>query len=318
MLRIGTIGACLVATCASPVDAASRVPADGEVTVAVNECVEGPALRDVPTPGCSYVAIAKPGGGAYFAYPTAGGAIVMRGTIASGSFALPGEGQSLPGVGLAGGLATVDVAKNDISGSVAGDGAVSMHVPYSVTFTALGLSCTVSGSASLSSSDSDSIGGGAGRPLDEASGSFAVAATSGPPATTGALCELAGDAIDVSRGIGWYIDGTVSTPQSRPVMLRQTASPALPDRVKRKGRTVLLKRPVVTNAGQPATVRVSWGVRKSAKGSRRDHARLITGRGKVVLRTTGTARRLFVRLTLRASATAEYDAYRVARLWRVS
>lgn len=317
MLRISALAVCLVASSATPVAAAGQVPADGAVTVGVNGCPEVPAFEEVLTPGCSYVAIAKPGAGAYYAHPTAGGPIVMEGSVNAGAFVLPAGQQTWPGVNVSGGVATVEVAKNDVSGAVSGDGLVTMTIPYSVTISALGLSCTVAGSASLSSADSDGIGGGAGRPLAAADGSFAVAGTSGPPTTSGALCAFAGDAIDLSRGIGWYIDGTLNTRQDRPSAMEQTASPSLPARVKRKGRTVLLKRPVVTNAGQRATVRVRWGVRKSAKGSKRAFARLSTKRGKAVLRTTGKAKKLFVRLTLKAPATPDYKAYRATRLWKV-
>jgi len=75
--------------------------------------------------------------------------------------------------------------------------------------------------------------------------------------------------------------------------------------------------PLVTNAGQQVSARVGWGKTKSAKGSKKSYARVSTKGGKVVLRTTGKARKLHVRLTLQAPATPGYEAFRLTRVWKV-
>ena len=41
-----------------------------------------------------------------------------------------------------------------------------------------------------------------------------------------------------------------------------------PKRIGRKGKTVLLKKAVVTNAGQTATAKVTWSTKKSAMGNK--------------------------------------------------
>jgi len=103
-----------------------------------------------------------------------------------------------------------------------------------------------------------------------------------------------------------------------PSLLPQSVDVKLPKRVKRKGRTVLLSSPLVTNAGQKVSAKVTWGVRKSARGSKKTYARLSTKGGKVVLRTTGKARRLYVQIALTSPAAPGYEAFRLTRSWKVN
>lgn len=316
IVRVSLLAAGLVAGVAGPV-AADPVPADGTATVTLTACPQAPGFGEAVTPGCSYIAIPKTGGGAFFAHLTSSGAITMNGTMKSGTFIFPGAKQTWPGVSVSGGNVTVKIARTDVSGKVTADGRVTMTVPYNATISAFGLNCTVKGSAALSSSSTDVNGGGTGRNLDSASGAFAVAGTSSPPSTSGALCALAADTLDLSRGIGWFFDGTLTTQPGVPSLLPQSAAAELPDRVKRKGRTVLVGGPLVTNAGQQVSARVGWGKTKSAKGSKKSYARVSTKGGKVVLRTTGKARKLHVRLTLQAPATPGYEAFRLTRVWKV-
>lgn len=241
----------------------------------------------------------------------------MNGTMKSGTFVFPGAKQTWPGVSVPGGNVTVEIAKTDVSGTVAADGRVTMTIPYNATIAAFGLKCTVKGTAALSSTSVDVNGGGTGRNRDAVSGEFAVAGTSAPPATSGALCALAADTLDLNRGIGWYFDGVLTTQPGVPSLLPQDVNAELPRRVKRKGRTVLVDGPLVTSAGQPVATRVTWGKTKSAKGNKKSYARVSTKRGKVVLRTTGKAKKLHVRLTLQAPATPGYEAYRATRAWKV-
>jgi hypothetical protein len=100
--------------------------------------------------------------------------------------------------------------------------------------------------------------------------------------------------------------------------MAQTAKPKVPKRVKFKGKTVLLKKSVVTNAGQTAKAKVSWSTKKSAKGKAKKYAKVIKGKnGKVTIKTKGKAKKLFVKLTLKAPETAQYTAYNFAKKWKV-
>ena len=84
------------------------------------------------------------------------------------------------------------------------------------------------------------------------------------------------------------------------------------------GKTVLLKKAVVTNAGQEATAEVTWSTNKKANGSNlRLAAAKTTKAGKVILRTTGKAKRLYVKLVLSAPAVPGYQAYEFTKKWTV-
>jgi hypothetical protein len=293
------------------------VPGDDAAVVTLPSCAQATPFAEVLVPGCSYVALPKSGGGTYYAYITSSGAVRMTGSLAGGGLRFPVSGQSWPGIVAPGGLITVDVRRAEVTGTLSADGAMALTVPYNVTVSVgiLG-SCSVTGTASASSGATDSIGGATGRAYDPGSRAFAVAGTS-TPSLQGSLCALADDYLDLNRGVGWYLGGSLEvTPAVVPVV-KQTASVKLPDRIKRKGRTVLLKRPVVTNAKQRAKVSVRWGTKLSAKGSKRKFARVTTKRGKVVIRTTGRATRLYVRVTLRARAKSGFESYRATRLWVV-
>lgn len=276
-------------------------------------------MSEALLPSCSYVALPKEGGGAYYAYLTSGGDITMTGSLTAGKLSLPASGQDWPGLAVAGGLASVQVKKSDITGTVDASGAVVLSVPYEATISAgvLG-SCSVKGTATMSSAGTDPIGGGQGSAHDPTSNSFAVAgASTSAPVLSGSLCELAADYIDPVRGFGWYLNGSLAPTATTSAPRAQTASVEVPARIKRKGRTVLLKRPVVTSADQRAAATVTWGTKRSAKGGNRKQARVTSKAGKVAIRTTGKAKRLFVRLTLRAPATQGYRAYSWTRVWVV-
>ena len=312
------IVAALTATALAAPAAADPVPADGSVAVTLPACAKATPVTQVMVPGCSYVALPSKDGTAYYAHVTSGGAVTMTGSLSAGTLTLPAAGQSWPAIALAGAPVTVQVARPTVTGSLGPDGAMTLSVPYEATVNGgiLG-SCTIKGATTMSSAGSDLIGGGLGRAYDPAAKTFAVAGTSAAPALQGKLCALAGDFLDLSRGIGWYLDGslTVDAPTAAP--RAQTAAVKLPSRIKSKGRTVLLTGPVATNAGQTAKVSVRWGTKRTAKGSSRRYARLTTRSGKVIIRTTGTAKKLFVRVTLRAPSIDGYSAFRTTRLWAV-
>jgi hypothetical protein len=120
--------------------------------------------------------------------------------------------------------------------------------------------------------------------------------------------------------MGWFLTGTMTLPSAPvpPVVQKQTATVKVPKTIKAKGKTVLLKKAVVTNAGQTATANVTWSTKKKAGGSNLKFAAAKTTKsGKVILRTTGKAKRLYVRLSLRAPATTGYEAYSYSKTWTV-
>ena len=88
----------------------------------------------------------------------------------------------------------------------------------------------------------------------------------------------------------------------------QTASPRVARKVKKRGRTVLLRSAVTTNAGQRAAAAV--------KVTPRAAARVKTKRsGRITITTKG--RKAQIRLNLTAPATAEFDAFAFAKSYRV-
>ncbi|MBK6762061.1 MAG: hypothetical protein IPG68_01705 [Micrococcales bacterium] len=182
-------------------------------------------------------------------------------------------------------------------------------MPYEATVNGgiLG-SCTIKGATTMSSAGSDLIGGGLGRAYDPAAKTFAVAGTSDAPALHGNLCALAGDFLDPSRGLGWYLDGslTVDAP---------TAAP--PARAAVTGWT---RDQRATGGHQRRTD--GEGLRAMGDEAHREGlvAPVRTPDDpvrQVIIRTTGTAKKLFVRVTLRAPSIDGYSAFRTTRLWAV-
>lgn len=274
-------------------------------------------MSEARTPGCSYVALPKAGGGVYYAQLTSGGEIRMTGTLSSGKLLLPAAGQTWPGLTLT--AAAIDITKADITGTLDRSGAVALTVPYRVKISMATLgSCTVKGTATVSSDATDPIGGGQGSAYDAATQRFAAAgASTSAPSMTGLLCALAGNYLDLSHGMGWYLDGLLAiTPGTSPTRA-QTATVRLPDRIKGRGRTVLMRVPVRTNAGQQAMAKVTWGTSRAAAGTKRAYAKVRVEDGKLVIRTTGKANRLYVRLKLRAPATEGYRGYTATHRWVV-
>jgi hypothetical protein len=312
---------CAALLVAPGAQASGQTSGGGPATVILPACAQSSPFGEALVPECSYVALPKKGGGTYYAYLTSGGEIRMAGSLTSGELSLPASGQTWPGISVPGGFVSVQVQKADITGSVDAAGSVTLSVPYRVAISA-GVfgSCTAKGTASMSSSATDPIGGGQGSGFDPATQGFAVSGTSSPT-LTGRLCAFADDYLDLSRGLGWYLDGslalTPSVPGSAAGAIVQTASVQLPKRIKRKGRTVLLTGPVVTSANQTADAALTWGTKRSAKGTPGRYAQATTKGGKVTIRTTGRAKKLFVRLRLRAPATQGFKAYTATRRWVV-
>jgi alpha-tubulin suppressor-like RCC1 family protein len=100
-------------------------------------------------------------------------------------------------------------------------------------------------------------------------------------------------------------------PGQPPVVQKQTASVKVPKRIKYKGKTVLLKKAVWTNAGQKGASKIT--VKPKAK----KYAKVkTTKKGKVTIKTFGK-KKLKVTLKLTAPATSEYTAYSYKKKWAV-
>jgi hypothetical protein len=95
------------------------------------------------------------------------------------------------------------------------------------------------------------------------------------------------------------------------VKQKQTATVKVPKKIKYKGKKVLLKKAVWTNAGQKAASKIT--VKPKAK----KYAKVkTTKKGKVTIRTFGK-KKLKVTLKLTAPATSEYTAYSYKKKWTV-
>ena len=278
--------------------------------------MQGSSQTDTYVPGCSYMYLSKKAAPGY-TYLTSQGAVTWEaGTLTGNALSFPAAGQSWPALtGLYLG-ATSTITPRSLTGTVHADGKVDLRLDYDVLLAAGANQCRLTGTALLSSQGTEKLGGSAvGKDYDPATGTFAVVSTTYPqPATTGA-CLLTNAAYDLSTGMGWYLTGTMQLPTAP---MPQTASVKLPNKVNPKGKTVLLRKSVVTDAGQEATAKVTWSKKKNAKGHKVKYASAnITNTGKVAITTTGKATRLYVKLTLTAPAVPGYQVYSFTKKWVV-
>ena len=111
-------------------------------------------------------------------------------------------------------------------------------------------------------------------------------------------------------------EGPASAPSAAvtPGRLKQTATVRVrvPEKINYKGRTVLLKGYVRTNAG----LRAESTVTVSPKGKKYSKVKKTTSTGKVTIKTLGR-KKLKVVLTLTAPATGQYDRYSFTKKWSV-
>ncbi len=180
------------------------------------------------------------------------------GTLTGNTLSFPAAGQTWPPLtGLYLGASSTTTPR-DITGTIDADGRVDLTMQYDVLLKSGVSECTLTGSVALSSQGSEKLGGASGSNYNPATGAFSVVSTSyNQPAESG-QCLLANAAYDLSQGMGWYLTGTLQLPGA-PVA--QTATVKVPKTIKAKGKTVLLKKAVVTNAGQTATAKVSWSTK---------------------------------------------------------
>ena len=241
------------------------------------------------------------------------------GSLTGSDLLFPAPGQTWPALsGLYLNASSVATAKN-ITGTVAADGKVDLTLEYDVLLTAGSSQCRLTGSTLLSSQGTETLGGASGSNYNPATGRFAVVSTTYAPPTaidvTVAGCLATNIAYDLSKGMGWFLTGTMELPGGNvvPIPVAQTATVKLPKKIKPKGKTVLLKKPVVTNAGQKATAKLTWSTKKSAGGTKAKYASAT----KRSITTTGKAKKLYVKLTLTAPAVEGYTAYSFTKKWTV-
>ena len=146
----------------------------------------------------------------------------------------------------------------------------------------------------------------------------ATAAPGGASCTTsGTTCTVSG----LTNGTAYTFsvvatnvagDGPPSTTAAvTPTSQAQTAKVKTPKKIKPKGKTVLLKKAVKTNAGQKAKAKV-----KVSPKSKKYSKVKITKSGKVTIQTKGK-KKLKVTLKLKAPATDRYTAYSYTKKWKV-
>lgn len=333
-------GILVLAGLTSPASATLNI-GDGATKVVLAACsTDKPQTKD-KVDNCSYIyltSISALTANSVFTYPTSSGTVSWQnGTVTAGALSYPAAGQTWPEVqGLILG-ATATVNPKDITGAVeTATNKVTLNVPFEITLTASVGGCKLSGTATLTSDATDPKGGGVGKAYDPANGSFAVAAATPPVLTkadgSGAGCAAADIIYDIGPAgtMGWYLNGTMELPGGAPVPdptptptptpdKAQTASVKLPKKIAADGKTVILKQAVTTNAGQKATSKVTWSTKKSAKGTNKKFASVKTTKaGKVTITTTGKAKKLFVKLALKAPAKTGYTAYSFDKTWKVT
>ncbi len=292
---------------------------DGGAEVTLNVCAQGSSQTDAFVPNCSYTYLTPKAAPAY-TYLTSQGAVSWKdGSLAGTALSFPATGQTWPTLtGLFLNASSAVTAKN-ITGTIDAAGTVDLGMDYEVLLTAGASQCRLTGNVQLSSRATEKLGGQAtGKDYDPATGAFAVVSTTyaAPNAidVTPAGCLAVNIAYDLSKGMGWYLTGTMTLPGTPAA---QTAAVKLPKKIKPEGKTVLLKKAVVTNAGQTATAKLNWSTKKSAKGGKATYAKVITKDGRLAIRTTGAAKRLYVKLRLSAPARDGYTAYSFTKKWTV-
>ena len=301
---------------------ASAEVGDGPASVTLDACAQGATQSDTYLPDCSFVNLVGKDAPSY-TYVTSQGPISWSGTSASGLISFPAAEQTWPPLTGLDGNRSITWTPEEISGFVDDNGAVRLAMQYTMTVDipegiAAG-QCSLSGIVELRSEGTEYRSEqAAGQNWDPVTGRFAAVSTNAfplIPALNATCLRFGTQDYDLLKGASWYVTGTMTLPSKPPVVVvqAQRATVKLPQRIKPKGKTVLLKGPVVTNAGQRANVEVTW-----RRGNSPKFASLKTTKsGKVTIRTTGKAKRMQVTVRLTAGSTPEYRAYSKTTTWLV-
>ena len=323
--RFGVAAIAALTLCVSAPAAAIDL-GNGPATVTLETCAQSSTQTNAYIPDCSYINLAGKDAPSY-TYLTSQGAVSwLDGSLSSSVLSFPAQGQTWPTLTGLYADNSISWTPQDIGGSIDADGVVTLAMLYELTVhvpngTFPG-DCRLSGIVALSSQGTEPLRGlSAGKNFDPATGQFAVVSTgSFPPfPSLNATCLQLG-AVDYNllKGVGWYLTGTLDVPAGTPtpppvVPKKQTAKVKLPKEIAAKGKTVLLKKAVKTNAGQRATPTVTW----SKNSTKRFASVKVTKAGKVTIKTTGKARKLLVTMALTAPATTEYKPYSSTISWLV-
>lgn len=246
------------------------------------------------------------------------------GSLAGSSLSFPAAGQTWPTLSRQYIGGSVTPTPTAVTGTIGADGKVDLRLDYELKIGTINGPCTLTGTTELSSRGVEKLGGqAAGKDYDPTTGRFAVASTTYPaPATSlEAGCLTVGAAYDLTAVVGWYLTGTLSLPPApapQPQPKPQTATVKLPKKIKHKGKTVLLKKTVLTNADQQVWTTPTWSTKKSASGHKAKYASAnVSKSGKLTITTTGKAKKLYVKLVLSAPAVPGYQAYSFTKKWTV-
>lgn len=304
--------------CALTVPSAAHAVEDGPAFVQLPQCSSGTPVSETRVPDCSYIALPGRDGTVYYGYLSSAGQVTWGGTSTGGILGFPADAQQWPALApLFSGIGSARLIPAPISGITTDAGSAQFTMTFTARVEALGSQCTATGTATISTDATDTVGGAVGTPLS--GGRFGAAGTStSPPILTGSACSQATSYLDLSRGVGVYAAGlmTLGGTSSGASAGAQTATFDVPRRIDRKGSTVILKSAVMTNAGQRAISTVTWSTKKSANGSSQRFASTWTTRsGKLTLKTTGAAKRLYVRLTVSAPAAPGFNELLVTKRW---
>ncbi len=319
---IGAIGVMGVATAGialAPPVLADVDPGSGAASVTLTKCPSPANPTDTFNPACSYVSMSSTGG--LLSKPivnlTAPAAVSWaNGSTTDKALAFPGSGQTWQAIEKLSTGAELTMNPVDITGGIDSAGVVTMSLPYNILIEGSAQKCTLTGTVELSSATTDSAGKATGANWDPATGAFAVAGTGAAPTQApGSVCtNVQANVFDLTKPIGFYFVGTMTLP---PPDAPQTATVKVAKKVKKSGKTILLKKAVATNIGQKATAKVSWSPKKSAKGKQAKYAKLTTKKsGKLILRTKGASKKLYVKLTLSAPAQPGYKAFTYTKVWK--
>ena len=158
-------------------------------------------------------------------------------------------------------------------------------------------------------------GAGRGHAYDPQTGQFALASTAYSAVTATGVCGMVtAVGYDLAPGTGWYLTGTLSLPPVQP----QTAVASSGEADQGRGQDRAAEEVRGHQCWSDSGAVVTWSTKKSAKGTKAKYATWKTKRsGKVVIITTGAAKRLYVKLALTAPAVHGYTAYQYTKTWRV-
>ena len=207
---------------ADPPPIAAAEIGNGPAEVTLDVCAQGTSQTDTYVPGCSYIYLSKVAAPAY-TYLSSQGAVSWKGgTLTGGALNFPAAGQTWPALTDLFLGASSTVTPKDITGTVDANGKVDLTMQYDVLLKAGANECRLTGTTAVvvgGHREARRAGDGQElRPGDRRSSRWPAPPTRlRPPAGS---CLLTSAAYDLSKGMGWYLTGTMQLPQA-PVRSRR-------------------------------------------------------------------------------------------------